>query len=274
MQWGKVKNILIVILVAVNAFLLCNLGVKQWQDWERVRELQANLGELLSGYGIELDASFRLPGDTVLPTLSVDRSRTSEEAVAAAALGGELERTEREDGAVLLEGASGSLEWQADGRLQGECATGEPAPEEEKQAQRLAQRLLEKWGLASDDAAYTADGLSVTMTGTAAGLPVFNRQISLRFDGQGGAAVSGLWSFGTPYTTVQASGTVCVASDALLAFAANGQDCTRITSMTIGYRLQSDSGRRLQLMPTWKIGTDSGDYLVDCAKKTILEQEN
>ena len=44
--------------------------------------------------------------------------------------------------------------------------------------------------------------------------------------------------------------------------------------MTIGYRLQSDSGRRLQLMPTWKIGTDSGDYLVDCAKKTILEQEN
>ena len=33
--------------------------------------------------------------------------------------------------------------------------------------------------------------------------------------------------------------------------------------MTIGYRLQSDSGRRLQLMPTWKIGTDSGDYLVE-----------
>ena len=273
MQWGKVKNILIVILAAINAFLLCNLGAKQWQARERERMLMADLNTLLDAYGITLSEDFRLPADTELPALSVDRSRTSEEAVGAAVLGTEMERTEREDGAVLLESEAGMLEWQSDGMVSGECSTGERAPEDERQALRLAQRLLEKWGLASDDAAYTADGLSVTMTGTAAGLPVFNRRLTLRFDGEQ-TAVSGLWSFGTPYTTVRAGGTFCGAADGLLSFAAAGADCTRIDRMQVGYRLQTDSSRRLQLTPTWKIETDRGEYLVDCAKKTILPPES
>ena len=273
MQWGRVKNILIVILAAINMFLLCSLGAKQWQESKRERALMADLGALLDGCGIALGEGFRLPADVELPALSVDRSRTSEEAAGAAMLGEDMERTEREDGAVLLESSAGALEWQADGTLSGQCSTGERAPEDERQALRLARLLLDKWGLAPDDAVYTAEGRTVTMTGTAAGLPVFNRRLTLRFDGET-TAVSGLWSFGTPYTTVRASGTFCAAADALLSFAAAAQDCTRIDAMEVGYRLQTDSSRRLQLTPTWKITTDAGEYLVDCAKKTVLSPES
>lgn len=44
--------------------------------------------------------------------------------------------------------------------------------------------------------------------------------------------------------------------------------------MEAGYRMRTDSSRRQQLTPTWKIVTDSGEYLVDCDKKTIVDEEN
>ena len=35
MQWDKVKNVLIGILLAVNLFLLGNLGFRLWQNFSR-----------------------------------------------------------------------------------------------------------------------------------------------------------------------------------------------------------------------------------------------
>ncbi|MDO4269826.1 MAG: hypothetical protein Q4C72_02780 [Eubacteriales bacterium] len=274
MQWDKVKNILIVILLAVNLFLLSNLGAKAWQSKRHAEELDDNLRALLAGYEQTLDEDFRLPQDKVLPLLSLDRSRADEEAAAGAMLGGGMTRTEQEDGTVFFESETGSLEWGADGVVRGRCETGQPAPANENAALRLARTLLTRWGLQAEDAAYTTDGLSVTMTGTIAGQPVHNRLLTLRFDQAGLAELSGLWTFGTPYTTARESGVSCVASDALLAFAANAEPGGKILSMTAGYRLQSDSSRRLQFTPTWKITTDSGEYLVDCAKKMPVTQEN
>lgn len=274
MQWGRVKNVLIVILVAVNLFLLCNLGLKFWQEHQRERELEAHLNTLAAGYGITLDEGMRLPKDIVLPSLSLDRSRGSEEAVASAILGGNIERTEKEDGAVRFESESGTITWQADATLGGEYKMTQELPQNEKQALRCAQKLLEDWGLATEHSDYTAAGMTVTMSSDAADIPIFNRKIVLEFQTDGKVLISGLWSFGTPYTTAQEDGVSCIASDALLEFASKEVMCRHITAMSVGYRLFSDSSRRLQLTPTWKIETDSGEYLVDCAKNTILTQES
>ena len=103
MQWDKVKNVLIVILAAVNLFLLGNLGARLWQNMQWEAELDSSLRTLAQGYGLTLDEDFKLPDDKELPELSVDRSRQDEEAVAAAALGDEMERAEREDGTVIFE---------------------------------------------------------------------------------------------------------------------------------------------------------------------------
>lgn len=274
MQWDKVKNILIAILIAVNLFLLGSLGAKLWQNWQRADELEANLRTLTQGYGVTLDEGFVLPKDKVLPTLSIDRSRADEEAVAQAMLGAEAERTEREDGTVRFESEAGTVEWGADGSVRATCATDADAPTEETAALRQARRLFSAWGLLTTDAALQAQGTAVTLTDTVAGLPVHNRGLTLRFDEAGSVTLTGLWSFGTPYTTVRGSGVSCSAADALLEFAARIGDAQQIRSMTAGYRMEVDGSRRLQLTPTWKIVTDSGEYLVDCAKKTIIDQEN
>ena len=75
MQWDKVKNVLIGILLAVNLFLLGNLGFRLWQNYSRASGLDADLRALVSGCGSTLADSFRLPEDVFLPELNLDRSR-------------------------------------------------------------------------------------------------------------------------------------------------------------------------------------------------------
>ena len=87
---------------------------------------------------------------------------------------------------------------------------------------------------------------------------------------RGTVTLSGTWSFGTPYTTVTGRGADCRAADALLQFASSLEAGETIRSMTAGYRMQMDSSRRLQLIPTWKIVTDRTDYFMDCDKKTLV----
>ena len=274
MQWDKVKNILIAILAAVNLFLLVNLGMQFWQNREQEIELVDSLRTLAQGYGISLDADFALPNDVVLPELSLDRSRPDEEAAAVAMLGSDLTRTEQEDGTVIFESGRGTVEWNADGSVQGSFTIDEAVPAEESAALRLAKHLFSDWNLRAEDAVLQADGMRVTLSGTVAGLPVFNRAVTVQFGEAGGVTLSGLWSFGTPYTTVSGSGVTCNAADALLEFVSRQPEAQSILSMTAGYRMQTDSSRRVQLTPTWKIVTDSGEYLVDCDKKLVIDQEN
>ncbi len=104
-------------------------------------------------------------------------------------------------------------------------------------------------------------GFSVTQTAPVANRPVHNRELTLTFNADGTVTVSGTWSFGTPYTTVTGRGVECRAADALLQFASSLEAGETIRSMTAGYRMQMDSSRRLQLIPTWKIVTDRTDLL-------------
>lgn len=94
MQWDKVKNVLIGILLAVNLFLLGNLGFRLWQNYSRASGLDADLRALVSGCGSTLADSFRLPEDVFLPELNLDRSRADEENAASVMLGADMERTE------------------------------------------------------------------------------------------------------------------------------------------------------------------------------------
>ena len=113
-------------------------------------------------------------------------------------------------------------------------------------------------------------GCSVTQTAPVANRPVHNRELTLTFNADGTVTLSGTWSFGTPYTTVTGRGADCRAADALLQFVSSLEAGETIRSMTAGYRMQMDSSRRLQLIPTWKIVTDRTDYFMDCDKKTLV----
>ena len=152
MQWDKVKNILIAILLTINLFLLGNLAVRGWQSHRRTSELEANLRTLVSARGMQLDTAFSFPEDITLPELSLDRSRADEEKVAAAMLGEHAERTEQEDGTVRFESDRGTLEWQADGNVQADYMLTESAPTSASEALEQARRLCSRWGFQAEQA--------------------------------------------------------------------------------------------------------------------------
>ena len=58
MQWDKVKNTLLVILLAVNLFLVSSLGVKLWQSRQRDEQMEQNLRILTAAHGLTLDDDF------------------------------------------------------------------------------------------------------------------------------------------------------------------------------------------------------------------------
>ncbi len=145
MQWDKVKNILIAILLTINLFLLGNLAVRGWQSHRRTSELEANLRTLVSARGMQLDTAFSFPEDITLPELSLDRSRADEEKIAAAMLGEHAERTEQEDGTVRFESDRGTLEWQADGNVQADLYADE-SRRLPHGALEQARRLCSRWG--------------------------------------------------------------------------------------------------------------------------------
>ena len=177
MQWDKVKNILIAILLTINLFLLGNLAVRGWQSHRRTSELEANLRTLVGARGMQLDTAFSFPEDITLPELSLDRSRADEEKIAAAMLGEHAERTEQEDGTVRFESDRGTLEWQADGNVQADYTLTESAPTSASEALELARRLCSRWGFQAEQAGWTAEDTVVTLTGSVAGLPVHNRRL-------------------------------------------------------------------------------------------------
>jgi len=271
MQWDKVKNILLMILLTIDLFLAGNLGVHIWQDARRTNELEHNVRLILKKYGITAASSFSLPSDTAIIPLSLDRNRDAEEAMALAILGEEFSRTEQEDGAVLWKNQDNFLEWQADGAVCGSCTISD-TPNNEYQAEQLANRLLKEWNI--EDAVCTAKGLTVFVDGTIAAQPVHNRRLTLYFHANNTVTLSGRWSFSIPFTNAQTASVAYSAADALLSFAANTPNCGEIQSMQMGYQLEADSARRLQLTPTWKIVTETAEYLVDCAKKNVVELGN
>ena len=160
-------------------------------------------------------------------------------------------------------------------QVQADYTLTESAPTSASEALEQARRLCSRWGFQAEQAGWTAEDTVVTLTGSVAGLPVHNRRLTLDFSaGDGSVSLVGLWSFGTPYTTANGISITCSAADALLQFAAESGETGKIESMTAGYRMQTDSSRRIRLTPTWKIDTETGEYLVDCDKKTIIGEEN
>ena len=175
-------------------------------------------------------------------------------------LGEHAERTEQEDGTVRFESDRGTLEWQADGNVQADYTLTESAPTSASEALEQARRLCSRWGLSGR--AGRLDGGGHGSYADRLGRRTAGAQSALTLDfsaGDGSVSLVGLWSFGTPYTTANGISITCSAADALLQFAAESGETGKIESMTAGYRMQTDSSRRIRLTPTWKIDTETGE---------------
>ena len=142
-------------------------------------------------------------------------------------------------------------------------------PTDRTMAQAYAQDILEKAGVAASVGWETdAESLTVTASFETAGVPVFNRALTLIFR-EKDIELTGWWTFGMPYITKSGNYVAFSATDALFNLISKNE-ITQIDKMELGFLLSESGGGRVQMTPGWRVETNAGSFFVDSLKKSSV----
>lgn len=272
MQWDKVKNILLVILLLVDGFLAVGLAGRYVRNVLQQRALLRDIQIVLAQYDVSCGEQLSIPPQRSMIALEADRSRPDEETFAQSVLTGTLRHEEKEDGETLFSGDNGTVRWRTNGSVYAEFNPSDAEmPGSVRAMKKEAAALLSQCGVSLTGNNMDADLQSGTasVTGSVAGVPVFNRVLTISWQGRDKIVIQGQWFFGTPYATTSDRERLCSAEDALLQVARGESEqgkINRIDSIVLGYRMDVGVGARLQLSPFWRVGTDKGLVFVDALK--------
>ena len=116
MEWRRLKNIIILILLLLNGFLLVLAVGRRTEAVRYDRAALEQTVEVLAGRGIEVDSD-GLPDPAALPPLSLERDPEAEQKLVSALLDEAVEADNRGGGLYLYQGALGEVSVRAGGEL-------------------------------------------------------------------------------------------------------------------------------------------------------------
>ncbi len=271
MEWSKIKTIIILILLILNAFLLAIVGGQELQSRRIREENREQAVELLAANGIAVDAG-ALPQELSLPTLTFGSGEDipAGQSLARVLLGEDLQQ-EESGVRALYESALGQMEAYATGRFTAQLAQGaHPLAGQSEEAH--AQALLEQMGLEVrfSSRQERLDGASVTFQQLWNGYPVFNCQVTLIYQGEALRELEG--TLLPPQTSSSRQEETLTVPTLLVRFLSqrneSGQMFSQILSMTPGYRFSGS--RPFTLTPVWHFSTDTGEYLLSALDGSLL----
>ncbi len=266
MQWGRIKSILMVILLLVDVFLIGILGIKWVNSQNREREMFKNLQTVLAYNGITIQ-DMTLPSETMIPQLCVDQSRTDELKVAYMLLGDDAPEVDSESG-LNLKNNNGEVCWDDTGAITANLTPEDYQKPEKSAVKEQAMAILEKCDMAPSGLELEIDGYKVNASFRTAGYEVFNRNMDIIFNDDS-ITISGRWTFSEPYATRDELYSAYNPIDSLIWFSQQ-KKANIINSVEAGLLLVNGAGNQMQLSPVWKIETDKGVYYVDPAKNELL----
>mgnify|MGYP003300176129 CR=1 FL=1 len=261
MEWPKLKNIILILLIFTNVCLLVLVGGPAWQERQFQQQTRAEAIQFLNQKGISL-AEEVVP-ERVEPTPQVARRNVQQEQLKAQAVLGQNVRQEIRGGEVYrYENEKGAIQFHSDGAFSLQMKPEAfPIREDPRQA---VLTLLEKLGMDVEILEQTQYALTVRQVWQ--GSAVLNREFCVEWDEMGLTRITnGSRLVGTP-TQVSGSGTITVAT-ALITFL-NGMDelgdvCGGIREITQGYTSSAPLSGPMELTPVWRIATDAGVYQLD-----------
>lgn len=268
MEWQKLKNLIILILLVVNGFLLVLVWSRRQESARYEHSALEQTVQVLQRSGIEVELSAAAPADGLTP-MSVERDLDREEALAQALLGqGAVQAENRGGGLYLYQGSNGELSVRAGGELSAKMADN-PNQLVSGDLERHASGLLKRMGVDVERIGATEEDewTRVRFRQVWNGVPVFSCEVEVVY------YYELLYSVQGTLLTAQAgtaeAGQVLTLPTALMRFseeiASTGDVCTAVHSMEPGYRgtVQSLSGG-VRLAPVWRITTDTAAYYLDC----------
>lgn len=256
MKTSRLKNIVIVILLLVNAFLLVLLLSRRAEQRAAYDRSVEQLVTLFDASGITLEPAV-LPQDDALLSSALDRDLERETAFAAALLG-TVSVSDSGGGVCLYSGEYGLCSIRAGGAVEGSVSRPVEDPD------LFCRDLFKSFGYERTVTQLTDGSGSVTGVRTTGSSPVFNAALTLSFSGGRLISVSGVF---LSSLSKGRSGDGVDAVTALVRFldyrTASGLVCTEILSVESGYLLQSSAPAPLRLLPVWRIVTDVNNYYVN-----------
>lgn len=240
MNTARLKNIVILILLLANAFLLVLLFSRRAEENASHERSVAQLTALLNADGIAFDSALLdgLP-DTVL-SVQPARDLAAEQALAEGIIG-----------SVTSIDSGGALEAAVS------RAVDDPA--------EFCADLCVPLGYRTFDVLSDGARTVITASRFVGELEVCNASLIFTFSGSTLTTVTG--TFLPPIDTSESGETALDAVTALVRFLdyrnASGAVCTGITWLSAGYLVQSTTSAPLQLVPVLRVDTDVYSYYVN-----------
>lgn len=265
METRRLKNIAILILLLLNAFLLLLLGYQYLQAEEAARDTREQLTALFASQELDLSDQTDLSQSPLSP-LVLSRHQEGEAAMAESLLGGPVTSASQGGGIVTYTGEAGSIQFRSGGSFDGAELTRDV-----EDAAVFVREFCQGYGYEDIDDSQLAGGNGdVTAQQYVAGVPIAGCGLTLTFENGALTAVSGAHISLEGAATEESELLNCVT--ALVRFLdyrrSAGVVCSRVENITCVYQLQS-SPSFLRLVPLWRIDTDTYAYYVDCASGSV-----
>lgn len=267
MQSARLKNIIILILVLLNLFLLGSLLSRQAARLESRHQTAAQLSALFEANNITLSedaVTFVAPPGSITLNRDVEQERQ----MASFLLGKGMSHSSQSGVIYSYESSAGAAVFSSGGAFDAAILL-----QEDPNVERLCRKFCSQFQY--EDLTIDADDpFSATAVRSFDGYPVSNCTVS--FSVQGSVlTVSG--TFLPSVSSGASSGSdLLSAVSALTAFLnthlESGAVVSQITAITACYQAQSASASSTTLIPTWLIDTDFGSYYVNCETGAVTRK--
>ena len=266
MERYRLKNIIILILALLNAFLLAALSIRGSGARTARRTQQQELVALFAADGMELDPA-RIPEDTAVSVYTLTRDEALEKKVAAYLLGETPEGASQGGGIYTYSTARGAAIFRDIGSFDAAGTLSQGSAED------FCRDFCEEFSYS--EPVFTLDD---TGSGTAAAVrlwnraPVFNGSITFTIDHGSVMTVSGSLLPDTAAETASDTEPL-TAFAALIAFQQMRHESSSvvsaITEISLCYELQNTAAASMTLVPSWQIVTDTAIFYVNCISGTV-----
>ena len=266
MERYRLKNIIILILLLLNGFLLAALAIRGTEERTARRTQQQELVSLFAADGMTLDPDL-IPENVSVSSYTLLRDESLEQKVATFLLGNGAKPDDQGGGIYTYVTRQGTAIFRDTSSF--DAALSSP----ENDAQDLCRRFCQEFSY--DAPVFHLDD-SGSGTATAVRMwdktPVFNSTITFTIDKGTVTTVSGSLLPST-YTEDTENQDLLTAFAALTAFQQMRHESSSvvstITEISLCYELQSTVTTPMVLVPSWYIATDTAAFYVNCISGVV-----
>lgn len=265
MQWSKLKNIIILVLLLLNLCLLFPAGGRQRQGHRADDELRHSTVVFLENKGIQVSEE-TVPWEEPCFVQTTERDQQAEARLATAILGENQGNTV--GGAMQYTGVGGTVRFYPDGKVL--VLLSESDGDSTSDIERHALEYMANLGihLVRTETSTPRGETNLNFLQMTKGSPVFTCKIEMRYQDGQLRSITGWRLFGEVRQEALNQEPLTAPTRLLRLVEAMRVDditCAEIRSITQGYIHSTTSlSAKSTLIPVWRIETDTQSLLLNC----------